>query len=176
MRGENFSAEVPIDTEDPTEKRSKKFVAFLRDGKYTADQIREAYYRLMKVSHATEEDSRVQEILTEMEKMVADRFPVNRFVQLIEMKQELEDSVGIFERYIEGLAISSNEKRMLSSIVKKRRNGELSFHIDGDRIARIKIETGENSDESIASELTRALRKCLEHVPEGIKYKFIFTS
>jgi len=176
MRGEHFSTDVPTTTEDPLEKQSKNFVAFLRKGNYTADQIREAYYRLVEVSDSQEKDIRVQEILTEMQKLVADHFPINRFVRIIEFKQDFEDSVKIFEQYVEDLEISFNEKKMLRSLVKKKRDGELVFHIEGEKMASIKIVIGGSSEEAVASELMGVIKECLEHVSEGQKYEFIFTT
>ncbi len=175
MKENNFPINIPMNSETLIEERLKQFSLFVKAGGYTPDQVREAYYQAMGVSDDKNEDETIKTIATEMESMIADRFPVNRFVVFIEKEQEREDAMKAYMTYVENLQLSQKEKNMLLSILKKRRNGELEFLIDGKPSVRVDLEIENAPDTDLAIELLKIFKQCIDKVPAGEKYEFIFT-
>lgn len=156
-------------------KAMKEFVDFIQDNAYMADSVREAYYRLCDVSEREEETPEVIAIVAKMQEMVQEGFPLNWFAKVIGKKQEIEDAVPSFHSYVDTLKISDNEKKVLVSIVEKKRSGEVSCLIDGTDVASFNIKNAGVPKEVVATALREALEKILEKIPEGLAYEFTFS-
>ncbi len=152
----------------------KAFVGFIDEHNYTADEIREAYYRLCGVidEGGEEANERIKNIEQRMEEMTVAHYPLNRFVRFVTAIESYEDSVQEFENFVSTLVITDKEKILLKSIVNDNRAGELECHVDDKAIAQIKIlET--KSKEALASALTEKLKLILREVTQG-KVSFWF--
>ncbi len=117
----------------------KEFVDLIDEHDYTADEIREAYYRLCGVIDEVEPNERIKNILERMEEMTGAHYPLNRFVRFVTAIESYEDSVQEFENFVSTLVITDKEKLLLKSIVNDNRAGELECHVDDKAIAQIKI-------------------------------------
>ncbi|MEI8104183.1 MAG: hypothetical protein WCG84_04775 [Candidatus Moraniibacteriota bacterium] len=159
------------------DEETMKFLDFTKERGFTADQMREAYYRLCGISDVTsdrEDEPLVVELLEKMQEMVQYHFPIDRFAKLINGKSDFEKSVESFHSYVESLTLSYNEKSMLKSIVDKMRTGEFQCFIDGDLAVEFTI-ANPPSKEDLAFGLTEALREMISRVPQGKKYEFTFS-
>lgn len=123
------SAETPFDPNHevtPDEQMEADFTTYVDAHNYTSAQVQEAYYRLM--GETVDLDTDVPpELLEEMQRLLNQHFPLNRFAQFIEIFKTVEAAVPIYDHFVEDLTISEKEKRMLRSLVKKNRVGELEI-------------------------------------------------
>lgn len=164
-----------IKFENPDDQETVLFRNFTEKNNYTADQIREAYYRLVGVEEGTEPTPEVAAILGKMQEMVAKNFPLNRFATVIEENQDYEEAVPTYHKYVDGLEISDNEKRVLRSIIDKERSGEVICMIGGKIIGDFKIKVKDFEKEIAAMLITKSIERLLLEVPEGERYAFNFT-
>lgn len=173
MSGEGYTnAKVE---ESPDDKEVRLFSKFVLDHKYTAGQMREAYYRLVGVEEEGEPGTEVAAILSKMREMEEKNVPLNRFASLVETKQNYEDAVPAYYDYVETLKISDKEKGVLRSIVDRERNGEVICMIDGETIAGFNVNVKNIGKETAVVLLAQAIEKILERVPQGKRYAFNFT-
>lgn len=165
-----------IKFENPDDQETVLFRDFIKENNYTADQMREAYYRLVGVEEEGEPTSEVAAILGKMQEMVAKDFPLNRFAKLIEARQIYEDPLPVYNNYIESLKISEKEKGVLRSIVDRERNGEVVClsKTDGNTIGEFKINVKKYGQAVAIVLITQCIEKILEEVREGEKYEFNF--
>ena len=166
---------VPEVELSPDDKESRSLALFINEHHLSADQIREAYYRLCGVSEDESEDAGVDMLLERMQKMTDEGYPINRFVSLVEAKQETEDAKETCFSYIETLPVSTNEKSVLRSIIEDLRSGELSLFVGDREYVSITIRTEkDSSSEALALRLLEELKKAIAHVGEGKTYEFAF--
>lgn len=161
--------------ESPDDKEIRLFSKFVLDHKYTADQMREAYYRLVGVEEEGEPGQEVAAILDKMREMEERSVPLNRFASLVETKQNYEDAVPAYHDYVDTLKISDNEKRVLRSIVDRERSGEVVCMIDGESIAGFNVNVKDFGKETAVVKIAQAIEQILQRVPQGKQYAFNFT-
>lgn len=157
------------------DQEESNFRNFIKENENTADQIREAYYRLVGVNEEVEPTSEVAAILGKMREMVERSFPLNRFAVLIESKQNYENAVPMYHEYIDGLRISENEKRVLGSIIDKGRSGEFTCLVDGEIVGEFEINVKDLGKAVAAVIIVQNIKKILENIPTGRKYEFTFS-
>lgn len=75
---------------DPIKIMADDFAEFVNQHEFTADQVREAYYRLIGVSERTDTDPAIATLLAEMRLLEQQRFPVNRFAKIVGTLQGFE--------------------------------------------------------------------------------------
>lgn len=114
--------------ENPDDTETENFVKFIKENGYTADQMREAYYRLVGVSDEIEITPEVAAILSKMRGMTEKsfpltNFPINRFATLVGTKEKFENMVPLYHKYVDALKISDVEKGILRSIIDNEREG-----------------------------------------------------
>jgi len=162
----------PLSEDD---ERTIGFVRFIDARGFSADQIREAYYRLCGISETGNDDPAIEEIRERMQTMTDKKFSLNRFASLIGVKQEYEDAKLSCFNFINALPVSDNEKEMLHSIVERRRDGELSIVVDGRRAATVAIHIRENlPSETVALEFMDMLKRVTALAEKSGKYEFSF--
>ena len=152
--------------ESPDDVMGKKFASFIDEGGYTADEVREAYYRLCGVVEDENSSEQVTTLLNEMERLTRAQFPLNRLILFIRGVEIWEDSVKKFEGYVSTLAISDKEKSILKSIVSESREGDLECHIDGTPVIKMKIVEN-NSKEGAALALMAKLKEISNKMEKG---------
>jgi hypothetical protein len=158
------------------DKKQEKFVSFIKERGYSADQIREAYVLAMGADETPAEDAGVEDIRRELRLMIDDGFPVNRIGTLVETKWTYENAKEQCLSYIDTLDVSENEKQMLSSIVERRRSGELVVMIDNQDVASMRIHIKDNTSiEAVAIEFQESLQKIIDRIPKEKLYEFSFT-
>lgn len=170
-----FKEEQPKKIENPDDFELEKFKNFLDENEYSADQIREAYIRLVGVSEEGVSSPEVEIILGRMNEMVENKFPLNRFAEIIENKQNFEDATILFSRYVDSLKISDKEKDVLRSIVEGRRSGEVNCLIEGEVFAEFKIKARDAEKRRLAMEVTEALKQIIGRIPKNVNYEFTFS-
>ena len=151
------------------------FADFVRDGGYSADQVREAYYRLCGVSDEEHGTPEIETLTEKMRELAGEGIPLNWFATYIGLKQEIEDAVPTFHGYVDSLEISDNEKKVLKSIVDNERRGEITCLVDGKLFSELKIENNEGSRGATATALAEALKEMAGSIPKGKKYEFTFS-
>lgn len=161
--------------ESPDDKEVRLFSKFISDNKYTADQMREAYYRLVGVEEEGEPGTEVAVILSKMREMEERNVPLNRFATLVGTKQNYEDAVPAYHDYVDTLRISDNEKRVLRSIVDRERSGEVVCMIDGETIAGFNVNVKDFGKEIAGVKIARAIEQIIQRIPQGKQYAFNFT-
>lgn len=170
-----FKEEQPRETENQDDFEVEKFKNFLDENEYSADQIREAYLRLVGVSEESEVSPEVDIILGRMSEMVENKFPLNRFAEIIEDKQNFEDAPILFFQYVDSLKISDKEKDVLRSVVDGRRSGEVNCLVGGEIFAEFKVRAKDAEKNRLAIEVTAALKKIIERIPKNVNYEFTFS-
>ena len=155
------------------EKMEQQLVALIAEKKYTADQVREAYYQLCGVSERGS-DQAIEALRVEMERLTENRLPLNRIVRLIESRQGAEDAVPKYHQFVDGLKISDNEKRVLRSVVDRTRAGSLVCRVDEGEIGGFDIKTDVSSKENLANEMVMEISRILAGIDPGKKYQFWF--
>ncbi len=118
---------------------STKFVDYIEDNQITSKELRDAYYTLLDVIEEKQPD-RVQELVTYMNVMSKQGYPLNRFVETISQLESWEYAEADFAAYVDSLPITDKEKSLLKSIPEKSRNGEVTIALDDEHVANIKIE------------------------------------
>jgi hypothetical protein len=161
--------------EDPIDEETEVFKRFIKEHRCTADQMREAYYRLLGISENKTEIPNVGLIYTEMQRMVDNRFPLNRFASLIESRQDFEDAVPMYHNFVEGLDISDNEKKVLRSIIDREREGEIVCLVGNQIVAEFKVHTKSLGKSIAVAVILKNIRNILEQIPRGKKYEFTFS-
>jgi hypothetical protein len=151
------------------------FGAFVDEHHYSADQIREAYYRHVGVIDEGEIDPEVAVIQKKMDEMSKRGFPLNRFSEIIEFKQEHEDAAPKFYSYVDTLDISANEKKVLGSIVDKQRSGEVVCCAGDKIVADFEVDFEGLGKAIVATEFLEKIKKIVESLPKGVKYEFTFS-
>jgi len=155
---------------------TEEFARFLKDGKYSSDEIREAYYRLCGVSENESADAgNMEKIVSMMSEMTDNGYPLNRIADIIGTKQAVERAVPNFYEFLNTLEISDSEKKVLSSIVDKGRSGEIDFFVDSKLFGSLAINIGKVPKEITAIAIKEGITRVLRMVPKGKKYKFSFT-
>lgn len=159
------------------DKTRDEMIAFCKNGGYSADEIRAAYYQVLGIAEEPIESMRVLSLVEKMNGAAKSGFPLNRFKEIVEMKQTIEGALSNFAEYVATLPVSDNEKRVLHSIVEKKRSGELSFIINGDEFAKCKIppEDEQESREILAMKLVHAIQTILDSMPKETAYEITFT-
>ncbi len=158
------------------DKQQIELASFIKKHGYTADQIREAYVLVMGTDETPSEDPGVEELRAKLQSMIDDGFPVNRIGDLVEMKWTVENSKERCLSYIDTLDVSENEKRLLSSIVERRRSGELVVMIDNREVASMRIRIKDSASiEAVALEFQENLQKVIDRIPKEKRYEFSFT-
>ncbi|MBP9751472.1 MAG: hypothetical protein KBD19_01250 [Candidatus Moranbacteria bacterium] len=158
------------------DKKQIELTSYIKKHGYTANQIREAYVLVMGTDETPSEDPGVEDLRTKLQSMIDDGFPVNRIGELVEMKWTVENSKERCLSYIDTLDVSENEKRLLSSIVERRRSGELVVMIDNQDVASMRIHIKDNTSiEAVAIEFQEGLQKIIDRIPKEKRYEFSFT-
>lgn len=165
----------PAILENISDKEMNDFMIFIDENNYTADQMRDAYYRLNEVNDETEATPEVTAILNRMRKMVGNDFPLNRFAELIGRRQNYEDAVPKYHKFVDELEISDKEKEVLRSIVDRERNGQVICFVEGRIVGEIKINIKNFNKEYVALSLVGSINELLARVPRGKKYEITFS-
>lgn len=158
------------------DKKQIALASHIKERGYTADQIREAYVLVMGTDEIPSEDPGVEDLRARLRSIIDDGFPVNRIGTLVEMKWTVENAKEQCISYIDTLTVSGNEKQMLSSIVERRRSGDLVVMIDDQEVAGMRIHIPDSVPiEMFALEFQGKLKEIIDRIPEGKRYEFSFT-
>lgn len=104
-------------------EEADKIRHFIEAEGMAADQIREAYYRLVGVwDKEGDVDPTVEKLRTMME---ASGLPLTRFARLVELFDQQEASIGKLPALIDELQVTPHEKEVLHSVVNEWRPGML---------------------------------------------------
>ncbi len=166
--------------ENSDDGETDDFVGFIKEGGYTAEQMREAYYRLVGVSDEIETVPEVEAILNKMREMTGKsfplkNFPISRFATLIGTKKKFESAVPLYHKYIDALKISDVEKGILRSIIDNERDGEVTFLVDGKTVGYFGGSVKNLSKEIATIAMVEAIEKVIEKIPKGKKYEITFS-
>lgn len=158
------------------DKQQIELTSYIKKHGYAADQIREAYVLVMGTDETPSEDAGVEDLRAKLQSMIDDGFPVNRIGELVEMKWTVENSKERCLSYIGTLDVSENEKRLLSSIVERRRSGELVVMIDNQDVASMRIHIPDSAPiEAFVIEFQHNLQRIIDRIPKEKRYEFSFT-
>lgn len=136
---ENFGFRANQEAEDT--KIEEAFCKFVIENNCTASELEKAYLQFCGAERESDESNKVSLLRVEMERLDKEfRFPLNRFVKIIESLGVLEGSVGEFEEYLTSLSLSGSEKGVLMSIVKEGRSGEIECLVAGKPVVKIIVE------------------------------------
>ena len=159
-----------------TKKELLLFIDFIKEGNYSAEQLREAYYRFCGVSQQSErDDPAIVTIVEKMKEMSDNHFPINYFAEIAGLKEHHEDLSVNFKKYIEELTISNREKRVLISIIEKKRSGNLEFFVNNEHVAVIKIDAQGIDIDMLAYKLLQSIQKVVREIPAEATYEFSFS-
>lgn len=154
--------QVPTRKEkSPDDIALSEFVLLVKNIGATGEQMRQAYYKLCGINEEEGDDEIVNNLYVEMDKMVKNKFPLNRFSKLIETKEAYEYSVEDYVSYVNGLPLSEKEKNVLSSIIIKQRNGKLIFFINNKEVAETNINIRGGDRNSVALILRNRLEELM---------------
>jgi hypothetical protein len=124
----SFVPRVSGNDESVDDRAERLFIDFVKRSGYTGGEMREAYYQLCGVGETEEMSDTVSEILSHMKGMVDAHFPLNRLAILVESKEMFDTIPERVIKLIDTLPVSSNEKKILTSILDRQRSGTLSFY------------------------------------------------
>lgn len=161
--------------ESINDKLEQDFKKLIEDKKISSEDIKEAYFRSLGVSESVEQNENVKFLADEMNRMIQNGFPLNRFARLIESKEFVESIVPNYFEYIDSLDITEPEKQMLHSIIEEERSGEIYVLVDGDQFAEFELNAKGLPKQAQAVILKNTLEKVIENIPEGKKYGFQFS-
>lgn len=161
-------------SQNEDEKMIRELAAFVEVGGFTAKQMRAAYERLCGIGDENEKDTAVEKIFLKMEEMTDKGLALNKLAEIIESRQDHEEAVPRYYQYIENLDIADKGKKLLHSIVARKRTGRIEFFVDGESIAEFTIKKTTASAEALAEELILVIGKIMEHVPKNKKCEFLF--
>lgn len=161
--------------ENPIDEEEAEFKKFIKEHACTADQIREAYYRLVGISENKAEIPQVDHILAEMQKMNDKGFPWSRFASLIGSRQDFEDAVPAYHEYIETLEIPETEKKVLFSIIDMEKDGEIACLVGNRIIGEFRVRTKKVGKSIAIAIIIRRIRTILEQIPKNKRYEFTFS-
>ena len=147
-------------TERDNTRESKELAKFIEEADYTAEEVREAYYRLFRVIEDGAPSERLQELQTRMETMIEGGYPLNRIATLIENFDAWEHAPKEFDNYVETLPLSDKEKQLLTAIVHENRKGVLGVAHEGETFAQIEIGS-QSVPEGVALTLVQKMTKIL---------------
>lgn len=142
----------------------------------SSKDIEEAYFRLCGVVDSCEPSDVVRQLQEKMQLMTEQRFPLNRFVELIKMTGRVEDGEKDFYVFVDGLDITINEKEVLKSIVLKMRSGELSISTERDHelLSTFTIDAKNVPRHFFGFMLNEKIKEVLARVPQEEKFEFSF--
>lgn len=153
-----------------------EFVEFVKQGGYSAEQMEQAYYRLLDMADEDQQyDPAIEAIRAKMQAMVNDHFPLDRFVTLVDSKKRYENMVETYRKFVDALPLSQAEKEILVSVVDKQRSGELEVYVDNEDEQTIRIRGAEASQEALASHLMHELVDIMQNVRPGAKIEIMFS-
>lgn len=153
-----------------------EFIAFAKEGGYSADEMREAYYRLYGVSENEQANpANVEKILSKMKEMTDSGYPFNGFKKLIGVKETLEKALPAYREFLDTLKISDKEKEVLRSIAERKRNGDIDCFVEGNLSGSFSIGDGDGSTEMRVYTLMEEITNIVRRLPKGKKYEFAFT-
>jgi hypothetical protein len=166
---------IKREDENPWHRMSDEFTAFVGDGGYAADEVNEAYERLMDVAEAGLPTERVASLIAEMDRLKRSRYPITRFVELINAMRKLEVAVPAYYAYVDALPITEREKVTLKRIVERRRKGTVSLYV-GDCVVATFDSLGDDEDQDVlAMELVGWLKVATAQHPATQREKYGFT-
>jgi len=160
--------------EDPIAKMADDFAEFINEGKFSADQVSEAYFRLMGVSERTDADLAITTILAEMQRLEREHLPVSHFIKFARSLKKIEDSVPAYMQYVESLPVTKSEKQMLCSLVTEQQNGELEITIGGEGVGKLRIQGRKDNPGLMANDLSSFIKQVKFWAPAGQSIKFTF--
>jgi len=161
--------------EKDLEKMTEEFGLLVNKNKYSADDIREAYYRFCGVSD-NKGNRGIEEIVSKMKEMTDNGYPLNRLARIIEAKQVFEDAVPNYYKFVDSMDISGKENKILRSIIDDMRSGEISCIVQGKVLATFKIDIARGGSKEVLSiALSEQIKDVLGKIPKGQKYEFSFT-
>lgn len=160
--------------EDPFAKMADDFAEFVNRGKFSADQVSEAYYRLMGVSDRTDADAAITTILAEMQRLEREHLPASHFIKFARSLEKIEDSILAYTQYVESLPVTESEKQMLGSLVTEGRLGTLEVAVGDQVLAKIPILRRKGNQELMTRELLNALKWTMDRAQNGQTIKFAF--
>jgi hypothetical protein len=161
--------------EDSKEKMTKEFTDFIKANEFTSAQMDEAYLRMLGASESDSQDPDIEKIAMKMEEMSQNGFPTTKMTEIIGIKRTYENAVPTYHEFIDCLEISDKEKRVLLSIVDRKRSGEIECYVDNEVISSFKINTVDVPVELVAFEVSKSINKIITRLPKGKKYAFAFS-
>lgn len=170
MESENGRYEQKSDDDRMVEE----LVNFIEEHSYSKEEIQEAYFRVCGVVDPEKDNERITALHNEMERMTKNRFPLNRFARVVDTYTDIEDNGGRFIEFVQGLPLTEKEKRVLLSIVEKKRNGTLALLSQKDgatlQVWKIDFDTNKNVVAmAIQGEVAAAFEK-FKDVPLNITF------
>jgi hypothetical protein len=159
----------------PDDIKSKKFILLAQKLNAEAKHVQKAYFKLCGVEDIDSEDTISNKLYREMKEMSDNGFPINRFAEIIESRQDFEQAIPDYLKYINSLPLSEKEIQVLYSIVTKQRKGELEIFIDNENFASIKINTDKQNKNASALVIKSGLERVLKQIPKKGKISISFS-
>lgn len=176
---ELFFAQKSVEEKENIEddKMYKDLAEYIVNNHVTSDDIEESYFKLCGVvdENVVSNDT-VNKLLAKMKSMTDQRFPLNRFVKLIETAQSVENGENDFYTFVDTLDVTIKEKNMLKSIVSMMRSGDMSISIEGNdkQFSEISINATNVPKHIFGFMLSRKIKEVLARLPHEAKIEFSF--
>ena len=153
--------------------QADEFNDFAMEMGATSRDIEEAYLYLCKIKEGDPPNQKVKSLREEMEKLSSERFPINRFAEMVRGWRENENGEKLYLEYINTLPLSENEVRALYSIVTKDKEGELQFYVDEKPFMHFDIENMDHRNDK-AFLLKGVLERVMGRAPKNGRLTLLF--
>lgn len=122
---------MPPEIEDPYKDQLDKIISYSKENKITSDELSTAYKIALgfEPEEATKEQKiseKVYALAKDLDGMMHDGLPANRIVEIIEAKSDYESAGDNYHSLVDVMQIGEKEKRLLHSIVDKKRVGTIT--------------------------------------------------
>lgn len=140
---------------DKWHREREKIAEYIEKNNINSRELEAAYQLALGVPENDEDiapllTNEVKSVTKLLEKHISDGFPLNEIAEMITDRTRLESTKDSFHKWVSGLSLSQNEKKLLHSIVEERRVGTIQF-VDkktGNDIFEFKIPKTEVSHSS----------------------------
>ena len=142
-----------------------KLVAFVSSEKMSGDDLRTAYLLSLDVSAdevGYEVNPKIEELAEKIKMSFDNGLPLNNVVDIIFSREEYESSIDKYNELVNKLNLTDKEKKILVSIVEKKREGVLSILVNksSTKIDEVEIKNATSfSNEDLALDLREFLTR-----------------
>lgn len=157
-------------------KMFDELAEYIVNNNISSGEIEEAYFRLCGVTDSDSPSEVVTQLEERMQSMTERRFPLNRFVKLIETTGLVENGEKNFYAFVDGLDITIKEKEALKSIVLKKRSGGLTILTESNQepLSEITINAADIPAHLLGFMLSQKIKEVLAREQSEQKVNFQF--